>query len=353
MLMSTDTRTGHEDTPKAIQVSFPLPASPPSPTTSMSSGAPAPEPLDSERVNRLLLKYLDDGKDVPSVLQEILTTLRKSSIVPRGEETKWVRFWNRYNQEADEYDREFLERYKEDMSTTMIFSGLFTAVTATVASMSISSLSQDPNLFTQVLLHNIFVSLNHTGEFIQMDIPLSPWNGPSVSVIWAQTFLYLSLICSLLAAFGAVLATQWLSRYKAVDERGSVEDRGKRRQQKFDGLQAWGFRVFLEALPLLLQFSLLLFGISLCAYMWSQQRFIAGVLMFVNAFGGLLWVYTVVVSAIYPESPYDTPLSDFIQDSTKQARKVTTSHSSTFNAARIQITTYVSPFKRGYSFQSE
>ncbi|KAH8091833.1 hypothetical protein BXZ70DRAFT_860232, partial [Cristinia sonorae] len=119
------------------------------------------------------------------------------------------RFWNKYNQEADEYDREFLERYKEDMSTTMIFSGLFTAVTATIASMSISNLSQDPNLFTQVLLHNIFVSLNHTGEFIQMDIPLSPWNGPSVSVIWAQTFLYLSLTCSLLAAFGAVLATQW------------------------------------------------------------------------------------------------------------------------------------------------
>ncbi|KAH8099500.1 hypothetical protein BXZ70DRAFT_894650 [Cristinia sonorae] len=296
------------------------------------------------------LTFCSDAKDVSSVLQEILVTLRRSNIVPRGDETKWVRFWNKYNQEADEYDREFLERYKEDMSTTMIFSGLFTAVTATIASMSISNLSQDPNLFTQILLHNIFVSLNNTGEFIQMDMPLLPWTGPSKSVIWSQTFLYLSLVCSLLVALGAVLATQWLSRYKAVDERGSVEDRGKRRQQKFDGLQAWGFRIFLEALPLLLQLSLLLFGISLCAYMWSQQRFIAGVLMFVNAFGGLLWVYTVVVSTIYPESPYDTPLSDFLQASAKRARKAATSNPSTFNAARIQITTYVFHFKYGYSF---
>lgn len=48
-------------------------------------------------------------------------TLRRSSIVPRDGETKWVRFWHKYQTEADEYDREFLERYKEDMSTTMIF----------------------------------------------------------------------------------------------------------------------------------------------------------------------------------------------------------------------------------------
>ncbi|KAH8103113.1 hypothetical protein BXZ70DRAFT_772982 [Cristinia sonorae] len=278
----------------------------------MPEDGTAPETLDAERVSRLLLRYLDEGKETRSVLQEILVTLRQSNIVPRGDETKWVRFWNKYNQEADEYDREFLQRYKEDMNTTMIFSGLFTAVTATIASMTISNLSQDPNLFTQVLLHNIFVSLNHTGEFIHMDIPLSPWTGPSVSVVWSQTFLYASLVCSLLVALGAVLATQWLSRYNAVDERGTVEDRGKRRQQKFDGLKTWYFRTFLEALPILLQFSLLLFGISLCAYMWAQQRAIAAILIFANGLAGLLWLYTVVVSAIYPESPYDTPLSDLL-----------------------------------------
>ncbi|KAH8106771.1 hypothetical protein BXZ70DRAFT_903609 [Cristinia sonorae] len=183
--------------------------------------------------------------------------------------------------------------------------------------MSISTLSQDPNLVTQTILLNIVLLLNTTDSSMPQGLPMPTWDGPSISIIWAQRFLYLSLVCSLLVALGAVLATQRLSRYRAVDERGTVEDRGKRRQQKFDGLQAWGFRVFLETLPILLQFSLLLFGISICAYMWSQQRVIAGVLIFTNALGALLWLYTVVVSAIYPESPYDTPISNLLASKKK------------------------------------
>ncbi|KAH8081335.1 hypothetical protein BXZ70DRAFT_901246 [Cristinia sonorae] len=260
---------------------------------------------------------LSDGKEARSVLQEILVTLRKSSIVSRGDETKWVRFWNRYNQEADEYDREFLERYKEDMNTTMIFSGLFTAVGATIASMTVSGLSQDPNVVTQTILLNVVLLLNATSGSQPQGLPIPVWEGPSASIVWFQTLLYASLVCSLMAALGAVLAIQWLSRYKAVDERGTVEHRGMLRQKKFDGLRAWGFRTFLEALPILLQFSLLLFSVSICAYMWGQQRAIASVLIFANSIGGLLWVYTVVVSAIYPESPYDTPLSDLLASKKK------------------------------------
>ncbi|KAH8085450.1 hypothetical protein BXZ70DRAFT_561242 [Cristinia sonorae] len=225
----------------------------------MTQGCPfIPVPL-----GRLTKPEAQGHRNAISVLQEILVTLRKSNIVPREGETKWVRFWHKYNMEADEYDREFLERYRSDMNTTMIFSGLFTAVTATIASITISSLSPDPTVTTNILLLNILISLNHTGDAIPQGMPLPSWDGPSTSTIWFQTFLYASLVCSLLVALGAVLATQWLSRYSAVDDRGTVEDRGKRRQQKFDGLEAWNFRPFLEALPILLQFSLLLFGVSL------------------------------------------------------------------------------------------
>ncbi|KAH8085449.1 hypothetical protein BXZ70DRAFT_561331 [Cristinia sonorae] len=281
----------------------------------MSSNAPQEAPLNARR--RDSLKHVEEEQDARSVLQEILRTLRRSSIVPRDDETKWVRFWNKYTQEADAYDREFLERYRGDMNNTMVFSGLLTAALATVASMTISGLSQDPNDLTHALLQNMLVAiiaLNGTSDAsLSPSIPTPTWNGPSTSVIWFQTLLYSSLVCSLLVALGAVLALQWLSRYNATEERGTVEDRCKRRQQKFDGLQVWHFRAFLEALPLLLQFSLLLFGVSLCAFMWDQQHIIASVLIAVNGVGGLLWVYTVVVSAIYPDSPYDTPLSDFFQ----------------------------------------
>ncbi|KAH8100425.1 hypothetical protein BXZ70DRAFT_1024450, partial [Cristinia sonorae] len=168
---------------------------------------PTSVPLGSKPSEKL--KDIDDGKNALSVLQDILVTLRKSNIIPRDGETKWVRFWNKYTQEADDYDREFLERYKNDMNTTMIFSGLFTAVTATIASMTISGLSQDPNIVTQTLLFNMVLLLNRTDDSIPRGIPIPSWDGPSASVIWFQTLLYASLVCSLLVALGAVLATQW------------------------------------------------------------------------------------------------------------------------------------------------
>ena len=36
-----------------------------------------------------------------------------------------TRFYEVYRQEAEEYDREFIKRYDEDMSTTLIFVSLF------------------------------------------------------------------------------------------------------------------------------------------------------------------------------------------------------------------------------------
>ncbi|KAH8099646.1 hypothetical protein BXZ70DRAFT_1027260 [Cristinia sonorae] len=290
----------------------------------MSTHPIIPKPVDM--APSLRLKEIDDGKDIYSVLQDILVTLRKSTIIPREGETKWVRFWSKYQQEADEYDKEFLERYKSDMNNTMIFSGLLTSALATIAALTVSGLSQDPNLVTQTLLLNMLIVLNSTSGSMPHGFPVPMWDGPSVSIIWFQTLLYTSLVCSLMVALGAVLASQWLSRYSAVDERGTVEDRGKRRQQKFDGLAAWQFRAFLEALPILLQFSLLLFGISLCAFMWGQQRIIAAVLISANGLGGLLWMYSVIVSTIYSGSPYHTPLSDFLAQyiASKQSKKTST-----------------------------
>ncbi|KAH8081324.1 hypothetical protein BXZ70DRAFT_876653, partial [Cristinia sonorae] len=55
------------------------------------------------------------------LLQEMLIILRKSTIVSRTGDTPWARFWYTYNLEADEYDKEFLQRYQGDMNNTMIF----------------------------------------------------------------------------------------------------------------------------------------------------------------------------------------------------------------------------------------
>ncbi|KAG2062352.1 hypothetical protein BDR06DRAFT_829510, partial [Suillus hirtellus] len=88
---------------------------------------------------------------------------------------------------------------------------------------------------------------------------------------WFQGLAYVTLSFSLLAAFGALLGKQWISHYKSNDVHGSLEKRGKYRQQKLDGLEAWHFHAVLQSFPVLLQISLLLFGVAISAFVWSQQ----------------------------------------------------------------------------------
>ncbi|KAG2054203.1 hypothetical protein BDR06DRAFT_418051 [Suillus hirtellus] len=95
--------------------------------------------------------------------------------------------------------------------------------------------------------------------------------------------LYASLSMSLLTASGAVLGTQYCKSNKY--SRGSQEEQGKRRQEKFDGLIAWYFDGVVQSFPVLLQISLLLFRTALGAKMWCEQPSIAWVIISTTDFG--------------------------------------------------------------------
>ncbi|TCD68664.1 hypothetical protein EIP91_010186 [Steccherinum ochraceum] len=272
----------------------------------MSSDAPETNPVPSG--DRKLTR-----DEVLVVVKDILATLEKSTIVPQGVTDKVLRFWTRYKTAADEFDAEFLQKYREDMDTSMIFAGLFSAVTATVASMTLSDLQPDSSQTTQALLQNIWLSLNHTAGPAPPAVALPNWDGPSVSVVWVQSLLYSSLACSLFAALGAVLGKQWLNRYSSVGERGTLADRGKERQRKLRGLQDWHFHRVLEALPVLLQISLLLFGLALSAFMWTQQRAVGIVLILANCLGAVFYFSVIGASVVSDDSPFHTPLSDFLR----------------------------------------
>ena len=104
----------------------------------------------------------------------------------------------------------------------------------------------------------------------------------SSSAAWMQTLSYASLALSLLAAFGAVLGKQWLNSYKAARVPGSLEERGEKRQKKLDGMECWRLQTILKSFLVLLQISLFLFGFSLSADMWIQQKTISIVIYHVH-----------------------------------------------------------------------
>lgn len=137
-----------------------------------------------------------------------------------------------------------------------------------------------------------------------------PSTGYSSSQVWTQALAYASLALSLVAAFGAVLGKQWLGYYKTRRYgRGSLEAQCKQRHRKFLGLKSWRFEDVLQLFPVLLQMSLLLFGLSLGAVMWTQQRTIPIFIIATTACGALCHACTIVVSLKSPECPFQSPVS--------------------------------------------
>ncbi|KAJ6523437.1 hypothetical protein DFH09DRAFT_198643, partial [Mycena vulgaris] len=131
---------------------------------------------------------------------------------------KKTEFWNLYKPLADEHDKEFLEKYSTDLDTCLIFAGLFSAVSSAFIIQIQPALQPDPDVMNQALMR-LLIHIVNSSVFSDLDtiIPASP--APSALVVVAQSLLYVSLSCTLLAALLAVRGKQWLMHYSAAGER--------------------------------------------------------------------------------------------------------------------------------------
>ncbi|KAG2147484.1 uncharacterized protein EDB93DRAFT_1226688 [Suillus bovinus] len=210
--------------------------------------------------------------ELANVMKQVLNVLQDSTIALKSGKDNRSRFWGVYKRVAEEHDGEFLERYTTDMDIVLIFSGLFSAVSTSFIVAMESNLSPDPSDTTNALLKQLVqIGLGNLAAAGSTPAePASTWS-LSLPTLWIQSIAYASLSMSLLAAFGAVLGKQWLGYYKSNRYgRGSQEERGKRRQEKFDGLVTWYFDAVVQSFPILLQISLFLFGIALSAHIWYE-----------------------------------------------------------------------------------
>ncbi|KAG2037014.1 hypothetical protein BDR03DRAFT_400608 [Suillus americanus] len=254
--------------------------------------------------------------EIVNILKQVLDVLKDSTVASKIGKDDRSRFWAAYKRVAEEHDEEFLERHNSDMDVVLIFSGLFSTIsTAFIVAME-SNLSPDPNDTTHALLAQL-VQIgfgNFTAAGSTPAAPASTWS-PSAANIRIQSIAYASLSFSLLAAFGAVLGKQWLGYYKSHRYgRGSEDERGKRRQEKFDGIVTWYFdAVVVQSFPILLQFSIFLFGIALGANMWYEQYTIAWVIIAATVFRFLFYSLTVMAALVSLACPFQTPISTILR----------------------------------------
>ncbi|KAJ7238422.1 hypothetical protein C8J57DRAFT_1038852, partial [Mycena rebaudengoi] len=133
-------------------------------------------------------------------------------------------FWNAYKTLVGEHDRGFLEKYSTDLDASLIFAsniwllpfptsltifqaGLFSAVRSAFIIQIQPELRQDPNDATQDLLR---LSIHSSNSSLFPNANTSTLDkGPPSDIVFAQSLLYISLCCTLLAAPFAVLGKQW------------------------------------------------------------------------------------------------------------------------------------------------
>lgn len=240
-----------------------------------------------------------------SLLEQILEVLRNPTNAKETAKDALSKFWAAYKIVSDEYDDDMLERCNENMQIVLIFAGLF----ATVNTAFIIAMQPNPIDTTNALLVQL-VQNTSDGRSITQPTILPRSTGFSSSKFWMQALAYASLGFNLLAAYGAVMGKQWLGHYKTNRfGHGSLQDRCQRRHRKFQELKTWRFENVLQSFPVLLQISLLLFGLSLGAMLWTQQRFISIIVIAMTTFGGLCHAFIITVSLICPDSPFQTPVS--------------------------------------------
>ncbi|KAJ6571965.1 hypothetical protein B0H19DRAFT_1131954 [Mycena capillaripes] len=110
-------------------------------------------------------------------------------------------FWNTYKMVADEHDKEVHEIYSSDLDTSIIFAGLFSAVTSAFIIQGQPELQQDPREIDQALLRILIHAVNGS-VFSQSDILLPEWTGPSAITVVVQSLLYISLFSMFSAGSG-------------------------------------------------------------------------------------------------------------------------------------------------------
>ncbi|KAF9653348.1 hypothetical protein BDM02DRAFT_3182878 [Thelephora ganbajun] len=242
-------------------------------------------------------------------------------------------FYTMYNREATGYDTDYVKKYDDDLNTTLIFAGLFSAVSSAFVIGVQPKLEPDPNEQSVALLRVILLTLNRSAILGETPVVPPVWKHPPSKIVTVTCLMYASLLMSLLAAFVAMLGKQWLNRYmrnsggfisKIVSQYATYPsgrlaillmlmiDRCGDRQRKFDGLKKWRLDFFIESLPVMLQIALLL-ACGLCRYMAAINPFVAGVLIAFTVLGVLFYVGIVTAGTSSHDCPFQAPGSSALR----------------------------------------
>ncbi|KAG8951088.1 hypothetical protein FRC04_006747 [Tulasnella sp. 424] len=215
-------------------------------------------------------------------------------------------FWKRYDRLADIHDKKLTSNLNGNLDVLLIFAALFSAIDTTFISITMPNLSPNSSDETNNLLRLLVMRAdNNTLTFSDLSPPFSP---ASNSIV-VNCLLYASLSCSLLAAVGAMMAKEWLQSFDRTGQTGPLEDQGRLRQGKLNGVERWHLEAVIKFLPNLLLLSVILFFTGIGLFLYPINVAVAGIIIAFSGFGGVFSIIVIVAGAITTTCPYQSAAS--------------------------------------------
>ena len=143
--------------------------------------------------------------------------------------------------------------------------------------------------------------------------PPFPQFSPLASDVRVNVFWFMALAFSLLAALLAILVQQWVRKYMHVFQRyGDPLKSSRLRQYLYEGCERWYMPRVAEAVPGFLHVSLFLFFAGLGDSLLNIDTKVALSTIVPISVSGLLYIFTIFVPIIYPQSPYQNLFSGIL-----------------------------------------
>ncbi|KAH8817792.1 hypothetical protein DL96DRAFT_396831 [Flagelloscypha sp. PMI_526] len=241
---------------------------------------------------------------------------QKYSPDPQGKEASpEARVWATYLDEAEMYDHDMIQGFRDTIDSLLVLAGLFSAIVATFVAQTSQSLRPD---FAQL---NLLVQIEQTallrtgGNVTAMNNipPSNITTGTSTYTtadLWINGLFFTSLSLAIATALLAVLVKQWCQAYTSVTS-GSAKDKVLTRQFRFDGLMKWKLPEIVGSLPLLLHLAFAVFFAGLSYFVYDLHKSLSSIVIFQRCPGriSVLWKYSPPCHLVRVSLSHTTPLS--------------------------------------------
>ncbi|TFY59033.1 hypothetical protein EVJ58_g6032 [Rhodofomes roseus] len=250
------------------------------------------------------------AKDVttpPETLETILTNVFEKYMKPRDPQ-KEEDAWPVIAQKVWSYEKDRLDRWRNEINTLLVFAGLFSAVLTGFVGPYYAVLLPPPD-FNTIILERISAQLGNMSSNPAIvpgsSSPSFPPGPPAPR--WIATLWFASLVFSLGAASVALAVNQWLNFHAEQWGLLTIQQKVRTWQLRRDSLNKWNVEFIVSLLPCLLQVALILFLVGMVGYLWVLGPDISVLSTVVVGVLLLFLASTSVLPALVPYSPYKSP----------------------------------------------